>query len=110
MRLSIEDRIGANQSGVDAGFYSNNDAHEKPLDQCNRSCTPEQLARIRIQAVKCVFLNFGFREGDVAYLLSGINMIISCDGGCDQPNSLHDITLTWSESELHKDQVSSSSP
>ena len=110
LAFELGERMRANQAGVDGGFYANNDTCGTTLNQCRSSfCTSEQIARIDVQEVKCGVLKLGKRDGGVANLLSGGTLTVSCVGGCDQPNALHDVAITWGESNVHKDQLGSSS-
>jgi type IV pilus assembly protein PilV len=108
LAFELGERMRANPEGVAGGYYANDDTCTKKLNQCRVSfCTPEEIAHIDVQEVKCGVYKLGEREGGVANLLSGGSLAVSCVGGCDKPKAMHDISISWGELNVHKDQDAS---
>ena len=108
LAFELGERMRANPEGVAGGYYANSDTCSTTLNQCRASfCTPQQIARIDIQEVTCGVYKLNNREGGVANLLSGGTLNVSCVGGCDKPNAMHDISISWGELNVHKDQDAS---
>ena len=108
LAFELGEKMRANPEGVAGGLYANSDTCGTTLNQCRTSlCTPEQIARVDVQEVKCGVLRYGKREGGVTNLLPGGTLTISCDGGCDQPDAMHDVAITWGDLNVHKDQEGS---
>lgn len=110
LAFELGERMRANPDGVEGGFYNNSDSCSTTLNQCSDEfCSPEQIARIDIQEVKCgVQKSNSEVEGGIANSLSGGTLSVSCVGGCDKPDAFHDITISWGHLKVHKDQADDS--
>lgn len=110
LAADLGDRMRANQLGVDGGWYDNDvDCGDDEL-QCrgNRFCTPEENARFDVQEVMCGMRRAGSREGGAANLLAAGTLQVSCTGGCTTANVVHNVLVSWSESNVHRDQAGNS--
>jgi len=112
LAMELSDRMRANPNGVTGGFYENDVNCADDESQCRTTsfCSPEQIARLDVQEIMCGVLKSSKREGGALNLLP--NGILTVDHGsnCDA-SIVHDdetsITLSWSESNVHKDQAGS---
>lgn len=105
--MDLSERMRANPLGVAGAFYDNDVACGTNEIACrgNTVCSPERTARHDVLEVMCgVRRSNTVREGGAAHLLPAGTLQISCTGGCGAVNAVHDITLGWSESLLHKGQ------
>ncbi len=110
LAMELSDRMRANPNGVTGGFYENDVNCSKAEPQCRGTgfCNPQIIARLDVQEVMCGVLKTGKREGGVLNLLP--NGVLAVDHATDCDISInHDdetsITISWSESSVHKDQV-----
>ena len=111
LAFEIADRMRANQDGVDGGFYDNDVTCGTTVDQCRTSfCTPENIAKLDVQEVMCGVKKLSKTEGGAANLLVAGSLQIKRNIDCTElsdPNK-YKITIGWSESKVHKDQVDGS--
>ena len=114
LAMELSDRMRANPNainvdGVGIGFYDNDVNCSKDEGQCRTTsfCTPQEIARLDVQEVMCGVLTGSTREGGVANLLTAGALQISCVGGCDVFKAEHDITISWSDFNVQKDQIGS---
>ncbi len=108
--FELGERMRANPAGVDGGFYSNTDTCSTNLNQCRGSvCSAKQIARLDVQEVMCGVKKLTKREGGALNLLPNGTVSVTCTGGCNQVDALHDVTVSWSNLNTHKDQSGSSS-
>lgn len=112
LAMELSDRMRANSAGVTGGFYENDVTCSSTEAQCKSAsfCSPEQVARIDVQQVMCGVLKSGIKEGGAANLLP--NGLLTVDHATDCDATLnHDdetnITVSWSEFNVHQDQASS---
>ena len=110
--MELSDRMRANPAGVTGGFYENDVKCSKDEAQCTSAsfCSPEQVARIDVQEIMCGVLKGGKREGGAANLLPNGFLVVDYGTDCDATIDLNDetsITISWRESNVHKDQAGS---
>lgn len=106
LAMGLGERMRANSAGVEGGFYDNDvdcDTNE-PSCRGTRFCTPQEKARFDTQEVMCGVLEAGQREGGAANLLSTGTLQVSCDNSCAVLNTIHNVTVSWSESNTHREQ------
>jgi len=107
--MELSERMRANPLGVAGAFYDNDvtcDTANAERDCRNtRVCTPNQTARHDVLEVMCgVKRSATKREGGAAHLLPAGTLQVNCTGSCGAVNAIHNVTLGWSQSLLHKDQ------
>ena len=112
LAMELSDRMRANPAGVTGGFYENNVDCTAPYEnQCRTTtfCTPQQIARLDVEELKCGVLKNSKREGGVANLLPGAVLTIDHNVDCN-PNIIDanetTITISWNSANVHVDQVS----
>ena len=110
--MELSDRMRANPAGVTGGFYENDVKCSKNEAQCKSAsfCSPEKVARIDVQEIMCGVLKGGKREGGTANLLPNGFLAVDYGTDCDATINHDDetsITLSWNESNVHKDQAGS---
>jgi len=106
LTMELSERMRANPLGVSGAFYDNDVACDTDETVCqgSRYCTPEETARYDVHQVMCGIMRYdNVREGGAANLLPAGTLQVSCIGGCGVVNAVHDVTIVWSESLLHKD-------
>ncbi len=110
LAMELSERMRANRPGIDGGFYANDVNCTLEVSQCRTTsfCTPQAIARLDVQEIMCGVLTDSTREGGIANLLPAGTLQISCVGGCNVDKAQHDITISWNESNVHKDQEGSS--
>ena len=107
--MDLSERMRANPLGVAGAFYDNNvscaNASSETRCRGNTVCNAEETARFDVLEVMCgVRRSNRRREGGVANLLPAGTLQIGCTGSCGDVNAIHNVTLGWSESLLHKKQ------
>ena len=107
--MDLSERMRANPLGVAGAFYDNDVACATASGErrCRGTteCSPEETARFDVLEVMCgVRRSSSVREGGVAHLLTAGTLQISCAGSCGDLNAIHNVTLGWNESLLHKKQ------
>ena len=112
LAMSLAARMRANQAGVSEGYYgqtiSNCNFSYKCKNQ-NTHCSAQQLATYDLKEIQCGTEIGSKREGGVKNLLPNGTLSVSCAGGCDKGNAVHDISISWHESNIfdtEEEQVS----
>jgi type IV pilus assembly protein PilV len=112
LAMELSERMRANSLGVAGAFYDNDVACGTSETVCRGTtlCSPEDTARHDVLEVMCgVRRSNTRREGGVANLLPSGTLQVSCTGGCGAVNAVHDVTIGWSESLLHKKDTNANS-
>ncbi|MCF6190051.1 MAG: type IV pilus modification protein PilV [Cocleimonas sp.] len=105
--MELSERMRANPLGVAGAFYENDVVCGTVERVCRgaNECSPAEVARHDVFEVMCgTRRTDGRQEGGAANLLPAGTLQVSCTGGCGVVNAIHDVTLGWSESLLHKNQ------
>lgn len=105
LATSLAARMRANVAGVKGGYYGDTipDCPALSLSQCKNSfthCSSQQLAKYDLVEIKCGAKIGSHREGGVQNLLPNGKISIACTDGCNKENAVHDITITWNESQV----------
>ena len=106
LAFEIADRMRANKIGAEAGFYDNDVTCSTAVNQCRTSaCTPQVIAQLDVQEVKCGVKKLGKREGGAANLLVGGSLLIERNIDCPEltDSNKHKITIGWSMAKMHSD-------
>ncbi|WP_299876464.1 type IV pilus modification protein PilV [uncultured Cocleimonas sp.] len=104
--MGLGDKMRANPTGADGGFYDNDVNCTKNETQCrtNTFCSPEKIARLDVQEIMCGIYKSGKREGGVQNLIPGGVLSITCPDGCNVGNAEHTVSISWSGNAVHQDQ------
>lgn len=109
LAMDLTDRMRANPAGVAGGFYENDVDCATAESACRSAtfCSPEQIARIDVQELKCGILKNQIREGGLANLLLGatltIDHAVDCDADVTNPDETT-ITIAWDDANIHREQ------
>ena len=109
LAMELSERMRANPLGVTGAFYDNDvsctTANSEARCRGNTVCNAEETARFDVLEVMCgVRRSNTNREGGAKNLLPNGTLQVDCTGSCGDANAIHNITLGWTESLLHKNQ------
>ena len=104
--MDLADRMRSNPRGVAGGFYDNPVSCTSAVQKCriNSFCNPLQVAKFDVQEIMCGLKRGTKREGGVKNLLLNGNLNVACPAGCGATNAIHNVTITWGDRTVHKDQ------
>ena len=107
--MDLSEHMRANPLGVAGAFYDNDvscdTANSETRCRGATVCNAEETARFDVLEVMCgVRRSSSVREGGAANLLPAGTLQINCAGSCGDLNAIHNVTLGWTESLLHKNQ------
>ena len=106
LSMDLADRMRSNAKGVEGGFYGLSINCNVRTTQCrgSQTCTPKETAQFDLYELACGTWISGKRQGGARNLLPKGLLSVNCPNGCDQPNAVHDITLSWLEGNMHEGQ------
>ena len=104
LSMELGERMRSNPTGVEGGFYASTINCNVKQTQCRGTqvCTPQETALFDLEELACGTIVDSKRQGGARNLLPLGILNISCVGGCDQPKAVHDLTISWGESKIHK--------
>jgi len=111
LAMNLAERIRTNRVGTHAGYYDDSiTACDVDLPVCRNTgtnCSPETLAKYDLQEIQCgVRIGSSPRQGGVKNLLPNGAITVSCVGGCNKNNAVHDISISWYKGQLDDAQDS----